>query len=484
MSLNVGRNDPCPCGSGRKYKHCHAAVTRRSVPPEESTWLHLRRALEGYPAMMLRFVDQVYGPDAIHEAWDEFTLWDEDEPEFDPRSPQLPLFMPWFHHLWSPDPTETCVEDPSLHGVPPTAALLQRRRRRLDPLLQRYLEACRAAPLGFHEILRCESGHGFRVRDVFTGEELEVTERSASRTMRPGDILFAQFVTTDGVTLMEGCGPHAIPPGTKLGLLDLRERIAPHSVQLTREELADWDIELREHYFAIMEGILNPTLPRLQNTDGEAFLIHRLSFDIDSAQTAFDALKELALDHPESDLLESAEFGAGGALRRVSIPWIAAGNRLHPGWENTVLGQIEIDGTQLVAEVNSVQRATRLQSIITEALGEHAIHRETERVGMQEAMARRSSDPDRSADHLAAELAEQPEVRERIREMMFAHYDAWVTQEIPALAGLTPLEAVRSPSGREKVEALLAQIDRDGERASPPLDPAVLRRVRERLGLV
>ncbi|MDR2480390.1 MAG: SEC-C domain-containing protein, partial [Treponema sp.] len=19
----VGRNDPCPCGSGKKYKHCH-----------------------------------------------------------------------------------------------------------------------------------------------------------------------------------------------------------------------------------------------------------------------------------------------------------------------------------------------------------------------------------------------------------------------------------------------------------------------------
>jgi preprotein translocase subunit SecA len=21
----VGRNDPCPCGSGKKYKHCHGA---------------------------------------------------------------------------------------------------------------------------------------------------------------------------------------------------------------------------------------------------------------------------------------------------------------------------------------------------------------------------------------------------------------------------------------------------------------------------
>jgi preprotein translocase subunit SecA len=22
----VGRNQPCPCGSGKKYKHCHGAV--------------------------------------------------------------------------------------------------------------------------------------------------------------------------------------------------------------------------------------------------------------------------------------------------------------------------------------------------------------------------------------------------------------------------------------------------------------------------
>ena len=24
---NVGRNDPCPCGSGKKYKKCHAPIT-------------------------------------------------------------------------------------------------------------------------------------------------------------------------------------------------------------------------------------------------------------------------------------------------------------------------------------------------------------------------------------------------------------------------------------------------------------------------
>ena len=27
QSVKVGRNDPCPCGSGKKYKQCHGKVT-------------------------------------------------------------------------------------------------------------------------------------------------------------------------------------------------------------------------------------------------------------------------------------------------------------------------------------------------------------------------------------------------------------------------------------------------------------------------
>ncbi|MGQ0442173.1 MAG: SEC-C metal-binding domain-containing protein, partial [Methylophilaceae bacterium] len=25
--VKVGRNDPCPCGSGKKYKNCHGVLT-------------------------------------------------------------------------------------------------------------------------------------------------------------------------------------------------------------------------------------------------------------------------------------------------------------------------------------------------------------------------------------------------------------------------------------------------------------------------
>ena len=27
-NLNISRNDPCPCGSGKKYKHCHGSKAK------------------------------------------------------------------------------------------------------------------------------------------------------------------------------------------------------------------------------------------------------------------------------------------------------------------------------------------------------------------------------------------------------------------------------------------------------------------------
>ncbi|HKS96870.1 MAG TPA: SEC-C metal-binding domain-containing protein [Terriglobia bacterium] len=52
MSAKIGRNDPCPCGSGRKYKYCcgRAAVTRD--PDEKGHAGTVERALEATAAKM------------------------------------------------------------------------------------------------------------------------------------------------------------------------------------------------------------------------------------------------------------------------------------------------------------------------------------------------------------------------------------------------------------------------------------------------
>ncbi len=33
----VGRNDPCPCGSGKKYKHCHMRSDQSDTPKAKRT---------------------------------------------------------------------------------------------------------------------------------------------------------------------------------------------------------------------------------------------------------------------------------------------------------------------------------------------------------------------------------------------------------------------------------------------------------------
>jgi hypothetical protein len=336
-----------------------------------------------------------------------------------------------------------------------------------------------ATPFSFHEIVRCEPGVGFHTRDVFVDTEHEVSERSASNTMQVGDSLFGQIVTCDGVSLLEACGPFVVTPLDKIRLIDFRERMKAGVTGVTPENLGDWDLELRGAYLDIADGLLRRPRPQMQNTDGEAFALHRLDFEIESAQRAFDALKHLALDEIEDDLLESAEVDEEGGLRRVALPWKVAGNRVHAEWDNTVLGQLEIDGTRLVVNVNSDERAARILRIVEECLGESArlVSNEVQSLdnALLEAAASEAPEP--------SDLSEHPEVRERIDQLMRAHYESWVSEKIPALDGVSPLEAVQLPAGREKVKALVDQIERDGAHMQPPLGQGVVLDLRRRLGL-
>ena len=90
------RNAPCPCGSGRKSKHCcFAPAVRDSPAPDELAWQRHRRALDGIASRLLEFTVETYGPQAIQEAWSEFLLFPEEPLGFDPATPQVTLFMPW-----------------------------------------------------------------------------------------------------------------------------------------------------------------------------------------------------------------------------------------------------------------------------------------------------------------------------------------------------------------------------------------------------
>jgi hypothetical protein len=393
--------------------------------------------------------------------------------------------MPWFCHRWSPDRHDTQVADPALHERRPTELFLERRGARLDPVLRRYLGSCLEAPFSFYEIIRCDPGHGFHARDLFTSEERAVLERMATEGMQPGDILFGQLVTAEGITLLEASSPYRIPPMHKIELIDFRKELLRGEPRCSASALQEWDLELIERYLAIMDNVLHPRLPQMHNTDGDPLEMHRLVFDIDSPQKVLDALKSLDVDRSEEDVIAATERTARGEIKCVKFNWTKAGNRLHEGWSNTIVGHIEIKGRRLVADVNSARRAEEFKALVEERLGGDARLRADRIQSIEKMLAERNgAGPEHAVQQAeSAALAELPEVQARMQQMMAEHFERWVFEKIPALDGQTPLEAVRDRDGREKVMALLVDAERNSQRMKPPVDPAILRRVRERLGL-
>ena len=143
--MKPGRNDPCPCGSGKKYKYCCLSKSATATDLGEPTWRRVRAAIDGYAGDMLHFIAKCYGVDGIQQGWFEFTMGKSEA--FVQGDPNAELFFSWLFHVWSPQKSKgNVISDATLYGVPPSRAYLDRRAGRLHPLLQRYLEACLAAP--------------------------------------------------------------------------------------------------------------------------------------------------------------------------------------------------------------------------------------------------------------------------------------------------------------------------------------------------
>jgi len=482
--MKTGRNDPCPCGSGRKFKHCCLAKTE-ALPADELVWRRVRRAIEPLPRELMREAARRFGETGLAEAWHEFHRFESDRP-FDGESPYNPLFFTWFLHDWLPDPADTQLAL-DVREVTAANAYLARAGARLDPIARSYVEACCAVPFSFHEVIDVQPGQSFRLRDVMLGTEADVIEHSGSAHARPGDILFTKVVPVEGIHLVEGIGPVAVPPRHKPDLIELRKKIGARDSLFGSDVLREFDSELRDSYLTIADSLLNPELPELRNTDGDPLEMYTLIFDLEAPEAAFKALQYLAVILSAEEVESGAQRDASGGFVRGEITWSRRGNRMQKDWDNTTLGTLRIEGHRLSAEVNSAKRAAALRKLIEQRLGDTArvlpsvvqsIQSMIERETTSDELGRKQR---REQEH--AELAAQPEVQQALSEHLRSHYRAWVDDKIPALGNRTPRKAVRDRDGREAVEALIAQIERDGARMTPPLDADIVREMRETLGL-
>ncbi|WP_182359800.1 SEC-C metal-binding domain-containing protein [Tomitella gaofuii] len=195
-SPEPGRNDPCWCGSGRKYKKCHRGTPR--VSPKQRNQLLQTKAFAF--ARMSQFGVVI---DALEEMRAESVGAQ--------AAPQM-------------------AGDPLAADV----ALIEGR------LLEVFLDYC--GPLltdedtmlvaqwmlverSVYEVLESRPGEGFTLRDARTGERVEVTERAGSRQISSGMFLCVRVVPEGDENVIYG-GIETIDPALRGELIDILDEPA------------------------------------------------------------------------------------------------------------------------------------------------------------------------------------------------------------------------------------------------------------------
>lgn len=258
--MKVGRNDPCPCGSGRKYKRCHQAADT-AVPVGTAS-----DVVSPFHKMDERLVDElmIWAMKRFRAETAEGLIRLEADPEMTMQlgAPLLAYGLP-------------------VGGRRIVDWYLEERGWALTRVEREWLEWQQRSWLSIWEVMEVHPGRGFVLRDVLTGETRSVHEVSASKTAEPHFMILARVVATDSVSLI--CGMHQRPlrPIQAGSVVDRVRRLLRRKGTVTPDRLCEPRIVwgMLEAWAEAVSAHLNP--PRLTNTDGEDVLLteDRWTFD-------------------------------------------------------------------------------------------------------------------------------------------------------------------------------------------------------------
>ena len=240
---DLGRNDPCWCESGRKYKVCHR--NRETLPlAERAAWLYQKAGVY--------LADGPWRGAVIDVAEIRAQHWDE----------------PGATYLATQDPL---VCDSVLFEGGAFEAFLAERGGLLPDDERLLAEQWMLTDRSVHEVEAVTPGSGFTARDLRTGERLEVRERTASRTIEAGTLF---------------CG-RLVPAGDTNQCFGGLEPVALHERDLLLELL---DSEPGpDELVAFLSARFAPTA--LQNTEGEPVVLCSATLsggDADALAAALD----------------------------------------------------------------------------------------------------------------------------------------------------------------------------------------------------
>ncbi len=467
----LGRNDPCPCGSGKKHKKCCLA---KASAVTDLTWQKMRRTEGALVPLLMDYAVERFGSNVIVDAWDEFNNEQElDIPEDETPIEFETIFLPWFLFNWISDGYD--VSDNTLIRKPIAMLYQEETSHKLDSFQQRYIKSICSEQYSFFVVTDVVPGQTLVLKDLIINRTVCIHERQGSETIKVGNIIFTRVMTMNESSVMVGCAPIIIPANYHSYFIDMRDDWRPAFKELGNDILLEFEREIRQIYHEINEQLNNQEPPQLQNTEGDLLEFIQLHYQLSCPpKEAFEALQSLAIAITEEELLEEGEFDSQGNLKSIEVPWMEKTGAEKMVGQTTVKGNLKISPHKLIIDVNSQKRADAVKRKIKRRLGKRAIFKTSVIQSTEKMMETAQQNPNRNTLQAPNELESSPEVQAMLKDMAIQHWRKWLDSPIPSLKDKTPRQAAKTAKGRERLEALFLQFEgMSSDRAAEPFEPDI-----------
>ncbi len=463
----AGRNDPCPCGSGKKHKKC-CLLKQQNLPNFDLLYRRLRETEGKLMAKVDSCFDKHYPFEAMGECLYEFNLWDEDE-ESDFDEPEYNFTFPVFHCFhWQVD-IHDIPDDCQIPKQIPAQYLLDTNKH-LSELERNLAITAMNSPFSFYLVKAVEIGESILLEDFFTGEQVKVIEKQASIESIVDSILFTSVISLQGISFMLGTAPYSFPSSYAIDLISFKEAMLKNNKVWSTALIAECDIELRDFYFSFKDRILSP--PVMVNNNDELIVLHQIEYQLFCPiEYSIDKLASLNKLEP-SEGRDNALYDENEEITYTTIHWLEKINGQYIS-----CAELTLKDDMLIINVNSDERAGAIKRKISRRLGKQALLMDDIITDMDELRDRATTNKlndtgDLSADDLSADdfLPEDflPEELAKIeQDFLQEHYRKWLDEPVPALDNKTPQQASKSKQGREKLILLLDDFE---SRGGAPVD--------------
>ena len=177
--IKIGRNEPCYCGSGKKYKQCHLKIDQAAEKEKRS----FTQAIQFIRRDLLKFGrDERFAEDfakALPHYWNG--LYDLENAE-EMSQPEALRFFDWFVFDYIPE------NGPRLINV-----YAEEQMDSLSTHQQQVIEQWKdVGPSGVYELVAYE-GQTLQLRDFMSGDEFEVYEAGGRGVVEVGELILTRL---------------------------------------------------------------------------------------------------------------------------------------------------------------------------------------------------------------------------------------------------------------------------------------------------